>query len=191
MTEGIVLAGGYSSRAKANKMALIHHGKPLILSTIESMRPHVSRIIVVSGHHHGTLRLILNGLKGVDIVKNEAYDQGMFSSVKTGMAHTEGDVFIIPGDVPTVDPHTYKRLLDSKGAIRVPVHKDRKGHPIFISGSLRDDLLKAEQNSNLKAFRDKHGFEGVRVDDPGILIDIDTREDYLRMTDNNGEEHKP
>ncbi|MFP4077711.1 MAG: nucleotidyltransferase family protein [Bacillota bacterium] len=182
MAEGIVLAGGYSSRAHANKMAFIYHGKPLILSTIETMKPHVRRVVVVSGHHHGTLRLLLKGMPDVTIVKNPDYDQGMFSSIKVGMRHTKDDVFIIPGDCPMVVSTTYDQLEQGNHAIRVPAYQGRRGHPIFIASTLRDDLLKAPASTNLKAFRDSKGFETVPVDDPGILIDIDTKEDYDKIT---------
>ncbi|MFW5913617.1 MAG: nucleotidyltransferase family protein [Bacillota bacterium] len=182
MTEGIVLAGGYSSRANANKMALIYHGKPLILSTIEAMKPHVSRVVVVSGHHHGTLRLLLKGMPDVSIVKNPDYDEGMFSSIKVGMQHTKDDVFIIPGDCPMVDTKTYEALKQGDQSIRVPSYEGRRGHPIFIPHTLRNDLLNAPKSANLKTFRDSKGFETVPVDDPGILIDIDTKEDYDKIT---------
>ncbi|MFW6284807.1 MAG: nucleotidyltransferase family protein [Bacillota bacterium] len=182
MAEGIVLAGGYSSRMNANKMALIYHGKPLILSTIEAMKPHVSRMVVVSGHHHGSLRLLLKGLPEVSVVKNPDYSEGMFSSIKVGMAHTEEDVFIIPGDCPLVNPTTYERLKEGKGSIRVPAYEKRRGHPIYLSKTLREDLLNAPSTMNLKAFRDQKGFETIPVEDPGILIDIDTKEDYDTIT---------
>ncbi|MFW6285405.1 MAG: nucleotidyltransferase family protein [Bacillota bacterium] len=182
MAEGIVLAGGYSSRVNANKMALIYHGKPLILSTIEAMKPHVSRVVVVSGHHHGSLRLLLKGMPEVTLVKNPNYDEGMFSSIKVGMQHTNGDVFIIPGDCPMVNPKTYEQLKKGDQPIRVPAHEGKRGHPIFIASTLRNALLQAPNSTNLKTFRDAQGFETIAVDDPGILIDVDTKEDYDRIT---------
>ena len=192
MTEGIILAGGYSSRAKANKMALLYHGKPLILSTIETMRSHVSRIVVVTGHHHGTLKLVLKDAPDVEVIRNDDYDMGMFSSVKVGLAHTTEDVFIIPGDVPTVNPGTYGALLKGEGDIRVPSYGEKKGHPIFIDRTLRGDIMKSDvEKTHLKAFRDAHGYRTVPVDDPGILIDIDTKEDYHRMTNEGKGEKKP
>ena len=184
MTQGIVLAGGYSSRAETNKMGFLYQGSPLILSTIETMMPYVTNIIVVSGHYHDELSTMLKDVSDVTIVYNKNYDQGMYASVKTGMADTFEDVFIIPGDVPLVRPSTYEQLKAAKGLIKVPSYNNRRGHPLFMDKRLRNILLESPTITNLKAFRDAQGFETIPVDDPGILVDIDTQEAYFQLLKN-------
>jgi len=184
MTQGIVLAGGYSSRAETNKMVFLYQGIPLILSTITAMKPYVTNIIVVSGHYHGELTTMLKDVSDVTIVYNKAYDQGMYASVKTGLTHTYEDVFIIPGDVPLVKPSTYERLKAAKGLIKVPSYNNQRGHPLFMDKRLRKCLLESHTITNLKAFRNAQGFETIPVDDPGILVDIDTQEAYFQLLKN-------
>ncbi len=181
MVEGIVLAGGLSKRAGSNKMAFTFRNKPLILSTIETLRPFTDRIVVISGHYHDEILSFIEPLEDVECLYNEAYTEGMYTSVKKGMANTTGDVFIIPGDMPLVKPPTYEKLMKSEGLIRVPVHNKRKGHPMFIDASLRSALLDSNEYPHLKAFRNAHGFNEVTVEDEGVLIDIDTLDDYLQM----------
>ena len=181
MAEGIILAGGYSKRTGTNKMMLPFRGKPLIVSTIMAMRPKVSNIVVVSGHYHEPLEETLKRISHVRLVHNDAYDKGMYASVKKGMDETSEDVFIIPGDMPLVQSSTYEKLLNADGLIRVPTKNKRKGHPIFIDASLRSKLLDSKTYDHLKAFRNAQGFNEVPVEDEGILIDIDTMDDYLQM----------
>jgi len=181
MAEGIILAGGYSKRADTNKMMLEYKGRPLILSTIESMNPFVNKIVVVTGHYHEDIAFALKTQNHVQCVYNDTYDKGMYDSIKKGMMHTKEDVFIIPGDMPLVKPSTYETLLKSEGLLRVPVTRNQKGHPIYIDASLRSTLLDSKKHHHLKALRNAMGFNEVPVEDRGILIDIDTMDDYLQM----------
>ena len=71
MIDGIVLAGGYSSRTNTNKMCLEYNGKALILNTIETMHQVCQKIIVVTGYHHNELLSLLKELDFVKIVYNE------------------------------------------------------------------------------------------------------------------------
>ncbi len=181
MIEGIILAGGYSSRAKNNKMAFELDGMPLILHTAKSMSPHVSRIVIVGGHHYEDIVRIFDGMDRCKVVYNPDYDKGMFSSVQKGMENTTGDVFIVPGDIPLIKPSTYTALKEAKGNVRVPSYKGKKGHPLFLAQSLRKPLLKRGKDDNLKAFRDSYPLTVVDTEDEGILLDVDTTSDYEKI----------
>ncbi|MFA5283897.1 MAG: nucleotidyltransferase family protein [Bacilli bacterium] len=183
MAEGIILSGGLSSRAYANKMLFIVDGKPLIIHAIEGMKPFVKRIIVVTGRYHDEINNLLKDQKNVVIAHNKDYEKGMFSSVLTGVRSSsrDEDFFILPGDCPFVKVATYRSLLKGIKSIRVPVYNSHHGHPMFISKTLKAELLKMSVDDNLKAFRNNHDFESVEVDDPNILVDIDTRDDYEKI----------
>lgn len=181
MVDGIVLAGGYSSRAKTNKMTLEYEGKPLIMHAIDTLRQVSRRIIVVTGHYHDELMALLQDQEDLVVVYNRHYAEGMFSSIQAGVEVSEHDFFIIPGDCPNIKPTTYKALLDAPGDIRVPSYSHHLGHPIYFSQKYKPKLLTTTHN-NLKAFRNDHLFTIVEVDDPGITADIDTLHDYHRLT---------
>lgn len=176
---GIILAGGESKRAHQNKMLFEFNKKPLILHTIDSIRPFVDKVVVVTGRYHKELAPILGD---VEIAYNKNYKKGMFSSVKTGVKKAEGNFFIIPGDCPFVSKATFDALLkDGDFSIRVPVYFGDTGHPIFLSSKMKDVILNANDTDNLKAIRDKIGFEAIEVKDMNILNDIDTLKDYQQM----------
>lgn len=180
MIEGIVLAGGYSSRFNQNKMAVEFNGKALILNTVYSMLSVCKRVIVVTGHYHEEIQEILRNVKQVEIVKNENYDQGMFTSVKRGVMCVHHNFFIIPGDYPLVKEKVYHKLLKGSKSIRVPSYNHRLGHPIYFDKDLIKPLLETDV-TNLKEFRNLYDFEIVEVDDEGVLLDIDTYNDMERI----------
>jgi molybdenum cofactor cytidylyltransferase len=60
----------------------------------------------------------------------------------------------------------------------VPTYNGRKGHPIVIKQRLIQPLLEEDIGSNLKVFRDRYEVAYIPVEDEGILLDIDTIDDY-------------
>ncbi|HOH68644.1 MAG TPA: NTP transferase domain-containing protein [Bacilli bacterium] len=181
MTQGIILAAGYSSRAETNKMLLVYKGKFLLAHAVEGMMPFVDEVIVVTGHFHETIKEALKPYDKVTIVYNGDYAQGMFSSVQAGVRKTNGDFFILPGDCPFVTADTYRKMLAGSKEIRVPAYRGQTGHPLFLKHSLRDELLNEPVTSNLKVFRNRHDYEIIKTENLQILMDIDTLHDYQNL----------
>lgn len=179
MAQGIILAGGNSSRMKINKLLLDINGEPLVFHTVKSLLPFVNKIIVVSGTYHNELKGALKIFDNVEIIFNENHQQGMFSSLQKGLTLIDDDFFVLPGDCPFVFSSTMKALLCGNGLIRVPSYHGENGHPIFFDKSLIKPLLSEDAlSTNLKAFRDKCGYQSILVNDKNILNDIDTPLDY-------------
>ena len=181
MIEGIILAGGYSSRIKTNKMTLTYEGLPIICNVIESMKDYCTKIIVVTGHYHDEIVEVVKKYDKVTVKRNSNYDLGMFSSVITGVKEINNDFFLLPGDCPLVQKETFKKLIDEDGLIKVPTFNNRKGHPILISQELIKPLLNEPLDSNLKVFRDRYEVNYIETSDEGVLIDVDTMEDFLMI----------
>lgn len=181
MAQGIILAAGFSSRAKANKMLFEIQGVSLLEHAIASMKPFVSHIFVVTGHYESEINHRLSHDQSVSCIYNANYEKGMFSSIKTGVFVTDEDFFILPGDCPFVKKETYQALLHGDKQIRVPSYNRRRGHPIWIDFSLKESLLDEPIESSLKRFRDRHDFETIEVSDLHILDDIDTIFEYQNI----------
>jgi len=190
MADGIILAAGYSSRAKTNKMLLIFKNKSLISHAIDGMMPFVSHVFVITGHYHQEIEEALKGMKNVYCIENRNYHQGMFSSIQTGADVVSGDFFVLPGDCPFVHPSTYEMLLNGTKEMRVPSFLGRKGHPLFIQKHLIQPLIDEPNISNLKVFRNRYELEIIETTDPNVLTDIDTIEDYIKLTKPTRKEEK-
>ncbi len=180
MIEGVILAAGYSSRAKVNKMIEEIAGKPLLVRCIEGMYGAVSRILVVGGYKIHELPPLLEGYPKCELVYNSQFEKGMFSSVLSGLSLCVGDrVFITPGDYPYITKGVYLRLLEDSGEITVPVYDNRPGHPVLMSKNMINLLLSAPRYLSLQDFIARHNNSKIPVETRGILMDIDTPEDFI------------
>lgn len=178
---GIVLAGGYSSRAKVNKLLLEVDRKPLICHTIDSIKHFCKKVFVVTGKYHDELSKVLSD---VEIVYNKDFDLGMFSSVLEGAKAAVGeDVLLIPGDISNVSNSTIEALLHGNKDIRIPSFEGVTGHPVYISKKYVEELAHEPVSSKLCDFLNAHesAKEVIHVNDPFINFDIDTIEDYNRF----------
>lgn len=186
MSQGIILAAGYASRAKSNKMLFMVNGKSLIEHAINGMKPFVSHIFVVTGYYDQAIQEHLSKFNDVTCVYNTEYELGMFSSIQSGVFVVDEDFFILPGDCPFVEKKTYQKLLDGKKMIRVPSYHEQRGHPIWIDKSLKASILNEPSSSNLKIVRNRYDFETIEVEDAHVLNDIDTIVDFENIKKQEG-----
>jgi CTP:molybdopterin cytidylyltransferase MocA len=86
-------------------------------------------------------------------------------------------------DAPLFSSETVKLLLESKASVCIPVFNKTSGHPIILDSKIIDGILTYSGSGGLKGAI--AGFssetEYVVVNDPGILYDMNTREDYSRI----------
>lgn len=180
--EGIVLAAGLSSRVGTNKLILDVYGKTVIEQCILGMYDICSSIIAVGGHRISDIEHILYKYSKVKLVYNEDYLSGMFSSIKKGIANIRKDrFFLIPGDYPLINSKTYKDMMAIDKDIIIPVYNGKRGHPLLMKSYLIDEILRNSYYETLRDFISVKESTFINIDDPGILIDIDTMEDYNRI----------
>jgi molybdenum cofactor cytidylyltransferase len=182
MIEAIVLAAGRSSRSSHYKMTLPLGDKTLIEHTVDTLLEICSKVIVVTGYNSQECQKLLEHRRGVLITLNPDFAKGMFSSVQQGIKELQSDTFfIIPGDQPMVQPQTLTRILATDGDIVNPSFKGKKGHPVLFRNDCRQGILDMPKEGILRDFIHNRGAEVVDVEDEGILLDIDTDEDYEKI----------
>lgn len=180
--DGIVLAAGFSSRAHKFKMDLPIGNKLLLERTIDGMASVCQRIILVTGYNRNRIEQIVEPLSKVITVHNNKFKMGMFTSVKKGASQVEGDrFFLIPGDQPLVSSSTYENMLEIDAPIVSPRCQGKKGHPVLFDSNLIPGLLKKPDDGILRDFIHEIGAVCVDVDDYGIHLDVDTRQDYQNI----------
>ena len=198
----VILAAGLSTRFPGNKLVteieldgirapLIHHS---VRKFIESRV--FDSIVVVVGHEKERV-IDAVGFNGVAFVVNRRYEEGMSSSVKTGVATVmpySDIVAIHPGDLPFIKPVTLRNLISvastlksSSDFIVIPKYAKtgKGGHPLVISKGLLKHVLEIdEETRGLKGFlrRFSNYVVYVRTGDVGTLADVDTPQDLVKMT---------
>lgn len=180
--EAVILAGGYSSRAGAFKMELKLEGKAILKHVIEVFLPVCSRIIVVCGYQQERVEALTKEYGGkVELVYNKDYDKGMFSSVKAGIRQVRSArFFLTPGDYPLITSHICQRLLEQGEDFVKPSYRKKGGHPILLPFSCIDEILREDDASNLKNYLQQKRMHYIEVEEEGILMDVDTREDLRK-----------
>jgi len=185
----VILAGGLSARMGRFKPLLRLGGVPAIDRTIDLMRRGgVADIVVVVGHHAEELLPRL-AARGVAAVVNHAYREGMYSSVRSGIAALGDEVeacFVLPVDIPLVRPLTIRRLGEMFAAgmsVLYPCFDGQRGHPPLIARRLFAPILDGDGTGGLRRMLADHENEAAELDvvDEGILLDMDTPEDLARL----------
>ncbi len=182
VVEGLILAAGFSSRAGGFKMELPLGDRTVLEWCIAGLAPVCDRLIVVGGYRIEKVRAIVDRYPQIELVENSGYAAGMFSSVKLGAARIRGERFLLtPGDYPLLKPEVCRQLLTVDAPIAIPTFGGRKGHPVAMAGVLARELAAEPDDSNLRNFIGRQGFTPVAVADDGILLDVDTPEDYRQL----------
>ncbi len=182
MIEGLIAAAGKSQRTGHHyKMALDFGGRSMIEKCLDSMSPFCSKIIVVAGYNAERLKTLLKGYKDVEIIVNSRYEDGMFSSIKTGLKQIRADRFFFqPGDCPLISPSVYQKMLEVDSEIVVPTFNNRPGHPVLFKHTVIEKILISDLYPNLREFIRANNPNYIAVDCPGIRMDIDTLADYQK-----------
>jgi CTP:molybdopterin cytidylyltransferase MocA len=183
----IVLAAGYSRRMGAFKPLLPFGSTTIIEAVLATLREAgIETIRVVVGWNAQILIPVLERC-GATWVCNERFAEGMYASVQIGVRNLSPDVaafFLLPGDLPLVRSATLARLAAEWDArpqgILYPCHQGARGHPPLIAADYIPEILTAEPAGGLRELLERHAgaARGVECDDPGILIDLDTPEEY-------------
>lgn len=194
MISGILLAAGESRRMQGAFKPLLKWGKRTVIGEcVHQLRnSQLADIFVVLGHREADIRERLAGT-GVQYAINENYQQGMLSSIKTGLAMLgpNADAFLLAlVDQPMIKTDLINRLLaafeEGDKAIAIPTYQGKHGHPLVISAKYSDDILQLpdESPAGLRGFINEHKSDWleVPVETEGVLEDIDLPEDYERLS---------
>lgn len=183
----VVLAAGYSRRMGAFKPLLPVGSTTMIEAVLSTVREAgIETVRVVVGWNAHVLIPVLER-RGVPWIRNECFAKGMYTSVQTGLRGLPSDVvafFLLPGDIPLVRSATLTRLAaewdERPGGILYPCHQGQRGHPPLIGADYIPEILSAEPAEGLRELLGRHAgaARSVECGDPGILIDLDTPEEY-------------
>jgi molybdenum cofactor cytidylyltransferase len=180
----VVPGAGRSERFGGMKLVADVDGEPLLDRTLRSLLDGgIDRVVVVlaPGASFPTVPLLCD--HRVTIAVNPDPSRGMFSSIQAGLEAAAGDpIAVLPADMPFVRPRTVAALLDACArldAAVVPMHEGHRGHPLILPARLRDALRSADPLASLKDALGRLGVSQreITVEDPGVLRDVDRRED--------------
>lgn len=110
---------------------------------------------------------------------------GMGYSISAGVSArpNASGWLILPGDMPQVRPPTLQAVAAqlSDHAVAYAQYRGRRGHPVGFSSELYSELIALRGDEGARRLIARYPAIGVEVDDPGVLVDVDTQSDLERL----------
>ncbi|BCS35541.1 glycosyl transferase [Luteitalea sp. TBR-22] len=166
-------------------------GVTLGAHVIETLRDAgLAPLAIVTGAHHDRIAPVFAGTD-VLVLYNARHEEGQLASLQAGLRwafseHAVDWATVTLVDVPAVRPDTV-RLLAGRAAssdslvIRPEIH-GKHGHPVIWRRAAAAMLDTADPTVGgralVRALAAKGHVLDVPVDDPGVLTDVDTPEEY-------------
>jgi molybdenum cofactor cytidylyltransferase len=195
----IVLAGGESKRMGSPKMILPYEGMTIIEKVLENvLASDVEKVVTVLGSHKEEVLKVIEKYPVLHCY-NSNFKNGMLSSVKCGFEFLPGDfraAMVFLGDQPMVEASVINKLIkahnESGKGILVPVFENTRGHPLLVDKKYREEVINIDDPEGLKGLLRRHPDDLLEVDteNPSVLDDIDTREDYNNQINKTSETWK-
>ena len=186
----IILAAGMSKRMGEVKQLLSLGEATLLGRVLEAVQSsQVDECVVILGFAAEAIKekVALNNAK---VVVNEAYSEGMSTSLRAGLANVNPQAeaaLVVLADQPFVKAATIDRLIEeykkSRPQVAIPVHKGFRGNPVLLDRSVFAEAMGLQGDIGCRAIfgsRVKNILK-VPVDDAGILIDADSPEEFERL----------
>lgn len=184
----IVMAAGLSSRMGRYKPLLPIDGQPAIVHLLSTVfDAGVDHCVIVTGHRADDLKAACCGLNNITFVHNPSYaTTDMFTSAKIGFRAVTADysrILFTPADIPLIPVTVIQGLLKRPEPLIYPCFQHKKGHPVSIDASILGDILKFDGDDGLRGALASLPVEPafLETDDPGILMDMDTPDDYRKI----------
>jgi len=192
VTAAVILAAGRSSRMGRSKALLPWRGSTMLRRLVqEALASHADRVAVVLGSGADSVRAVLDGLP-VRIVENRDWESGLGSSLAAGIAAVAEEsppaaaAVVLLADQPLVTAATIDRLIatrESSGrALVACLHGSELGVPALFAASFFDRLRSLSGDHGAREILRAHAEEAAALDLPEARFDVDTPEDYERLT---------
>lgn len=184
---GIVLAAGASTRMGKPKPLLEADGTTFLERAIKLLRTAGCTYVVAVVNDDDDWITRVADTAGAAVVINDQPESEQIDSLRLAIANLPDGydaVMVMPVDFPRIQQQTVNALVQDysrqPSAVLNPAHKGRAGHPVIFSRDVVTELLRPDLPDGARSVIERHTREArtLEVEDPGVLIDIDTPADY-------------
>jgi len=157
--------------------------------SLRAMLEVTRRVTVVTGAYQERVRAEVPSTSRVKVVHNADFLRGQLSSLKCAIREIAPDAdaaMVHLADHPLVETSTFRAVAEkfgpSPGPILIARNAGRRGHPVLFARSVFPELLAApnDQGARFVVNANPERVVYVDVDDPGVILDLDTPEDLRR-----------
>ena len=186
----VVLAAGKSSRLGQPKQLLPFKGKSLLTHVVQVARQVSENVFVVVGSDKKRMEAEIRN-EAVDIVFNEAWEEGMASSIRCGLKRVTdkkqdlSSVIFMVCDQPFVTADLLQTLIREKEQsgknIVASGYAEIAGTPVLFDKSVLPELMELHGDIGARKIIVKNKERVATVDFPLGKVDMDTAEDYKKL----------
>lgn len=192
----IILAAGGSSRFGRSKQLIQFGGETLVGRAVAAaVGGDCAKVVVVAGDSVDAIREELDGTPAA-VVRNSEWERGLGTSIRCGLeflmaANRELEaIVLLTCDQPFVDASVVAGLVAEADRSGKPIvassYANTLGVPAFFGGSCFSALLDLPDDSGAKSVIQSRPDQVVSVPFEKGAIDIDTPEDFQRLTEHSG-----
>lgn len=192
MISGIVLAAGSAERMGRQKLLLELKGKPVLERVLEAaLASDLDEVICVVRELGEIQEKIPLRHEKLRWIQNEKAQEGLSTSVIAGLRaaspKSEAALFLV-GDQPMVKAELINGLIElfrkEKAPIVAPVYQGESRNPVLFRRELFPEILKLTGDRGARGLIEKYRDQTARLewDDETPFVDLDTWEDYLRLS---------
>lgn len=195
---GLLPAAGQSRRMGRPKLVLPLAGKTILECVLAALgQAGVADVLVVVSPNGDEIAALAEPA-GANVLRLAVETPDMRATVVAGLDWLEGRFqpsaddawLLLPADHPSLDPVAIQELLRCRAehprqSVFIPTFKGKRGHPALIGwqhvAALRQYPIGQGLNRFLRGLGDQ--VRDCPVNTAGVLLDLDTPEDYQRLVD--------
>ena len=183
----VVLAAGKGSRFKgsAHKLEQSLGDLSVLGSTLRNAIESHLPVVVVTTQALAASASHIVAARDVVVVPQALAALGMGHSIAAGVAARADSPgwLLLPGDMPMVRPATMLAVAAAleHHAVAYAQYQGRRGHPVGFAAELYSELMMLSGDEGARRIVARYPAVGVDVDDPGVLLDLDTEADLAAM----------
>ncbi len=181
------MAAGQSSRMGRAKALLDAGGESFLERAVRTLKEGgCDEVVVVLDPEARTLAAQAEDA-GVRSAWGDGAGAEQIDSLRSGLRALPGSVeaaLVLPVDHPLVESRTVAQLIEAfrerRAPIVLPVYAGERGHPVLFSETVFSELLSPTLREGARSVVHAHKdvLEEVEVSDRGVLIDVDTPDEY-------------
>ncbi|MEY8021836.1 NTP transferase domain-containing protein [Muriicola sp. SD30] len=187
----LILAAGASSRMGRTKQLLPWGNSTLLGNAVSTAHESgLEEILVVLGAKANTIKATLDSMP-CQIVVNSDWEEGLGSSIRTGVSHIitsasiPDGILIMLADQPFVNADYLKKLIyhfkNGDGGIICSDYSKKLGVPAIFDSKYFTKLQGLSGDEGAGGIIKNHIDDSYGLEAGKITIDLDTHEDYISL----------
>lgn len=180
----VVLAAGRGERFQGagHKLEQALGAEAVLCVTIRHVMESQLPLVVVCTERLAPLGRRLVAARDVILIPEGG---GMGDSIAAGVhaSSQSNGWLVLPGDMPEVQPASLRAVAAALGhsPIAYAQYRGQRGHPVGFGAELYSELTALTGDAGARRIVSRFPGIGVELDDPGVLVDIDTADDLQRV----------